>query len=88
MLLDPCAMEKTATRRTYCWSSYGRDLHIVLPNLAWNVIGVFRPRTFYTYKSVDLRFPPSVRVRLPFEDSSTTFGYDDEMVGWKLDWRF
>jgi hypothetical protein len=84
---DVCGLEATPHQRAYCWTSYGRNLRIMMPELAWNVVSVLRPHTLYSYKAVDLRFPPAVRLRLP-NDAFTVIGYDDEFMGWRLRIKF
>ena len=85
--LSPCSMDRSVQRRLLCWSSHGRNLHMYLPKIAWNVIYVFRPRTLYSYKAVDVRFPPHLHVRLPF-NATTNIGYEDEMLGARLRLKF
>jgi len=85
--LAPCGMDRSEKRRFFCWSSYGRHLYMALPAAAADVFGLFVPHTFYRYKAIDLRFPPSVRVHLPF-DATSTFGYEDETLGMRLRLRF
>jgi hypothetical protein len=85
--LHPCGTERSERRRLFCWSSYGRNLRMSLPVPVSVVVGALRPRTLYSYQSIDLRFPPSVRINLPF-NATTTFGYDDETLAWRLRWKF
>jgi hypothetical protein len=82
--LSPCDLAQETERRFICWSSYGRNLHIALPRLVWKIV---RPRTLYSYKSVDVRIPPSVHVRLPFKATSK-LGYEDELLGWRVGLKF
>ena len=86
-MLDPCASQPSTRRRFYCWSSHGKSLRMFVPELAWNVAYVFRPRTLYSYRAVDLRFPPQVRVRLPL-DASMKLGYEDNTAGLRLRFEF
>ena len=85
--LAPCGMDRSEKRRFFCWSSYGRHLYMALPTAAANVVGMLMPHTLYSYKAIDLRFPPSVRVHLPF-DATSTFGYEDETLGMRLQLKF
>jgi len=85
--LAPCGMDRSEKRRFFCWSSYGRRLHMALPTVAANVFGMLVPHTLYRYKAVDLRFPPAVRVHLPF-DATSTLGYEDEFLGMRLQLKF
>jgi hypothetical protein len=86
--LSPCGADRSERRRLFCWSSYGRNHRIWLPKPAWVLVGALMPHTVWSYKAVDVRFPPSVRVRLPFENATTSFGYEDEQVGMRLRWKF
>jgi hypothetical protein len=85
--LSPCGSERSDTRRLFCWTSYGRNLRVSLPKPAWLVVGVLRPRTLLSYKAVDLRFPPSVRVHLPY-DATSDVGYEDEAFGIRFRLKF
>ena len=84
-----CTLEDAPRGRALCWSSYGRNLHMVLPELAYNAVAMLMPHTIYSYQALDLRFPPAVRVRLPFH-ATTTMGYeyDDELLGIRLHLSF
>ena len=86
--VHPCGEERSERRRLYCWSSHGRNLRISLIRPAAVVFGALVPRTLYSYKSVDLRFPPAVRLHLPFENATSTFGFEDERLGFRLRWKF
>jgi hypothetical protein len=85
--LAPCGMDRSEKRRFFCWSSYGRHLYMALPTAAANVIGLVMPHTLYSYKAIDFRFPPSIRVHLPF-NATSTFGYEDETLGMRLQLKF
>jgi len=87
--LNPCTVESNPRMRAFCWSSYGRDLHIVLPELAFNAVAMLQPHTLFSYKAIDVRFPPALRLRLPFH-ASTTIGceYDDPQPGIRFRWQF
>ena len=85
--LSPCDLEQSKQRKYICWSSHGRNLHIMLPALVWDMVYALRPRTLYSYKSLDVRMPPSVRVRLPL-NATTNFGYEDEILGWRISLKF
>jgi hypothetical protein len=80
-------MDRSEKRRFFCWSSYGRQLHMALPTVAADVFGMLVPHTLYRYKAVDLRFPPAVRVHLPF-NATSTLGYEDEFLGMRLHLKF
>ena len=82
-----CDLEQSKQRKYICWSSHGRNLHIMLPALVWDMVYALRPRTLYSYKSLDVRMPPSVRVRLPL-NATTNFGYEDEILGWRISLKF
>ena len=86
---SPCTLEDAPRGRALCWSSYGRNLHMVLPELAFDAVAMLLPHTIYSYRALDLRFPPAVRVRLPF-NATTTMGYeyDDELLGIRLRLNF
>jgi hypothetical protein len=62
---------------------------MVLPELAFDAVAMLLPHTIYSYRALDLRFPPAVRVRLPF-NATTTMGYeyDDELLGIRLRLNF
>jgi hypothetical protein len=86
--LHPCGEERSERRRLYCWSSHGRNLQISLIRPAAMLFGALVPRTLYSYKSVDLRFPPALRLHLPLDNATSTFGYEDERFGLRLRWKF
>ena len=83
--LNPCPQAGPGNVRAFCWSSYGRDLRMVLPKLAFNALAALRPHTLYSYQSLDVRFPPALRLRLPF-DATTSVGYeyDDDLLGIRI----
>jgi hypothetical protein len=86
----PCTLADAPRASALCWSSYGRNLHMVLPKLALNAVSVLRPHTIYSYQAFDLRFPPAVRVHMPF-NATTTVGYEydnDELFGVHLRLNF
>ena len=85
--LSPCDFEQGKQRRFICWSNHGRNLHVMLPTLVWDMVYSLRPRTLYSYKSLDIRMPPSVRVRLPF-NATTNFGYENDMLGLRIGLKF
>lgn len=87
--LNPCTVEDSPRMRAFCWSSYGRDLHIVLPELAFNAVAMLQPHTLFSYKALDVRFPPALRLRLPYNASATVgYEYDDTQPGIRLRWQF
>lgn len=85
--LNPCATDPSERRRLFCWSTGGRSHHIMLPAIAMDMVHALSSRTLYSYKTVDVRFPPSVRVRLPY-NATSTIGYEESLLGLRLRWRF
>lgn len=86
---SPCNVAEVRWGQGVCWSSYGRNLHMVLPKLAFNAVSMLMPHTIYSYQALDVRFPPALRIHLPY-DATTTMGYsyDDELVGIRLNLNF
>jgi hypothetical protein len=83
--LSPCPDTGRGKVRAFCWSSYGRDLRMVLPQVAFNALAALRPRTLYSYRTLDLRFPPALRLRLPLEaTTSVGYEYDDDLAGIRI----
>jgi len=75
LALSPCTLSDVRWGQGVCWSSYGRNLHMVLPKLAYRGMAFLLPHTLYSYRSVDLRFPPALRLRLP-SHAMTVMGYE------------
>lgn len=82
---EPCEIEASKGLELYCWSTLGRRMSITLPESFANVLGILRPRTIFSFGSFDLRFPPEVRIRLPY-DATSYIGYDleENIVGLRL----
>ena len=87
--LIPCEIGRSKNLRFICWSSYGRNLQMALPKLVFGVVHTLRPRTLYSYKALDVRMPPSLRMHLPFNATTDVgYDYDDDILGVRVGLRF